>query len=183
MKKILIIAMLIFILMPLTAKRVGGVLLPDSYYISGEKLDLNGAGLRKKVIIKVYAGGLYLPKPSKNAEEILDANTAINLRMHFIYNEVDQEKLITAWNEGFSAGGFADNFAKEITEFNALFSEPALKGDIYDIAYFPEEGVKVVKNDKVLGIIKNPAFRKAVYSIWLGENTSLPKLKKALLED
>jgi len=72
-------------------------------------------------------------------------------------------------------------FAIETSRFNALFNEPAKKGDVYDIVYLPEIGVQVIKNKVVLGTIENSDFRRAVFSIWLGDDTALPKLKEKLL--
>lgn len=181
MRRLVVVILVFLMLLPLLAKKVGGVNLPDQISIENEDLVLNGAGLRKKVIIKVYACGLYLPAQDNSSYNILNAQTAINIRMHFIYNEVDQEKLITAWNEGFDNAGYTSKFSEEITAFNMIFNEPAKKDDIYDIAYIPGIGVQVTKNDVVLGRIEDPAFRKAVFSIWLGDNSALPKLKSALL--
>ncbi|MCF7920180.1 MAG: chalcone isomerase family protein [Candidatus Cloacimonetes bacterium] len=181
MKKMIMMVLLIALILPLAALKVGGVDLPDKLTLGEENLVLNGAGVRTKVIIKVYAGGLYLPAKSDNAANILSEESAISVRMHFIYKEVDEAKLIEAWNEGFVNGGFEAKFAVEIARFNKLFKAPAKKGDIYDIAYLPGTGVQVIKNNVVIGTIENPAFRKAVFSIWLGEKTALPGLKKDML--
>ena len=181
MKKIIIVLLVMIMALPVFAMKMGGVILPDKLEIENEDLTLNGAGLRKKVIIKVYACGLYLPQKSNSSEEILAANDAIAIRMHFIYNKVDQKKLIVAWNEGFEKTGALQEFAIETSRFNALFNEPAKKGDKYDIVYLPETGVQVIKNKVVLGTIENSDFRRAVFSIWLGDDTALPKLKENLL--
>jgi len=181
MKKILIVLLVVSMALPIFAVKIGGVVLPNKLNIGNKSLILNGAGLRKKVIIKVYACGLYLPKKNKSSEKILASDEAIAIRMNFIYKEVDQKKLITAWNEGFAKTGALRKFARETSRFNALFSEPAKKGDVYDIVYLPEIGVQVIKNKVVLGTIKNPAFKRAVFSIWLGTDTALPKLREELL--
>ena len=182
MKIYLVIILVILVIVPLTAKKIGGVKLPDEFKFDDNILQMNGAGLRKKLIIKVYACALYLPEKSTSSEQILNDTTAIAIRMHFIYKKVDQEKLIDAWNEGFKKTNAHKQFAIETSQFNALFSEPALKGDVYDIVYLPSKGVQVTKNGDVLGTISNPLFRKAVFSIWLMPETDLPKLRKNLLD-
>ena len=181
MKKLVIFAMIALMIIPLLAVKVGGVLLPDNLKFGENDLSLNGAGLRKKVVIKVYACGLYLPQKSKSATAILAGDGAIAIRMDFIYKKVDQKKLIAAWNEGFAKTGALQQFAIETSRFNAMFNQPAVKGDVYDIVYLPETGVQVIRNNVVLGTIDNPGFRKAVFSIWLGDDTALPKLKEDLL--
>jgi hypothetical protein len=50
----------------LVAAEVAGVSLPDEVVLesTGEKLVLNGVGVRKKFVVKVYVGALYLPSNS-----------------------------------------------------------------------------------------------------------------------
>ncbi len=181
MKKLVLLVLAMIILVPLTALTIGGVDLPDKLAAGEDGLLLNGAGLRKKAIFRVYACGLYLPGKSASSEKILNDTTAIAIRMHFILSKVDEGKLIKAWNEGFAKTGALQEFAIETSKFNALFSEPAVKGDIYDIVYIPKTGVQVIKNNIVVGTINNPNFRKSVFSIWLAENTDLTKLREKLL--
>ena len=52
---------------------VGGVKLEDSTDLRGNKLVLNGAGIRYKAVFKVYAAGLYLGKKAATPEEVLAA--------------------------------------------------------------------------------------------------------------
>ncbi|MCF7911328.1 MAG: chalcone isomerase family protein [Candidatus Cloacimonetes bacterium] len=181
MKRIILLALFALLISALAAVEIGGAFLPEKLQFGENALTLNGAGMRKKVVIKVYACGLYLPQQSSSSTAILAAEGAIAIRMNFIYKKVDQEKLIDAWNEGFAKTGALQKFAIETSRFNALFSQPAVKGDIYDIVYLPGTGVQVIRNEVVLGTIENPDFRKAVFSIWLDEDTDLPKLRESLL--
>ena len=100
--------------------------------------------------------------------------------MHFIYKAVAPEKLIEAWNTGFGKSDIS-NLQEEIKTFNSYFTKDALKDEVYDIIYVPEVGTSVYMNNELKGTIPGIEFRKAVYSIWLGEQTELPKLKKAML--
>jgi hypothetical protein len=181
MKKTVIMLLFALLLVSAAARETGGVELPDTLNLSGQELLLNGAGLRKKAIIKVYACGLYLAAPAQDAAAILADSSAIVIRMHFIYPKVDNEKLIAAWNEGFAAAGVSQSMAAEIAQFNSFFTQPAVKGDIYDISYLPDTGIQVTMNGQLVGRVTNPAFRSAVFAIWLGQNTALPKLKTQLL--
>jgi hypothetical protein len=58
------------------AGELSGVTLPDTLGAGGKTLKLNGLGLRKKFVVKVYVGGLYLESPSKDASAILAADQA-----------------------------------------------------------------------------------------------------------
>ncbi|MFP3928003.1 MAG: chalcone isomerase family protein, partial [Desulfobacteraceae bacterium] len=118
----------------LEAKEVGGVDLPEVLRVDPHELVLNGAGLRKKFFIKVYAGALYLTEKNSQAGEIIDADEPMAIRLHFIYDGVSAEDLVKAWNEGFDAatGGDPGPLEEKIKAFNTLFVQPAQKGDVYD---------------------------------------------------
>ena len=160
--------------------KIGGKVLPDKIQAGDNELTINGAGLRKKLIIKVYACALYLPEKENDAKTIIEANEPIAVKMHFIYKAVDPAKLIEAWNTGFSKSDIS-NLQEEIKTFNSYFTKDAVKNDVYDIIYVPEVGTSVYMNNELKGTIPGLEFKKAVFSIWLGEQTELPKLKKAML--
>jgi len=69
----------------------------------------------------------------------------------------------------------------EIDQFNAFFTEEAKKDDVYDIIYVPEQGVSVYIKGALKGIVPGLDFKKAVFSIWLGEKPADAKLKKGML--
>ncbi len=95
-KRTLIALSILMIALAAPAKKIGGKKLPDTLSLSGENLVLNGAGLRKKLFIKVYAGALYLKKKSKDKQAIVNADEHMMVRMHFIYSKVEADKLIGA---------------------------------------------------------------------------------------
>ena len=69
---------------PALARDLAGVSLPDTLSAGDKTLKLNGLGLRKKAIFKVYVGGLYLEAPSKDAAAIVAADAPKAVRMHFL---------------------------------------------------------------------------------------------------
>ena len=160
--------------------KIGGKMLPDKMKAGDNELTLNGAGLRKKVIIKVYACALYLLEKESDAKSIIEVDEPIAVKMHFIYKAVAPEKLIEAWNTGFGKSDIS-NLQEEIKTFNSYFTKDAVKNDVYDIIYVPEVGTSVYMNNELKGTIQGLEFKRAVFSIWLGEQTELPKLKKAML--
>jgi len=168
----------------LAGQKVGGKSLPDTLEVGGENLVYNGAGLRKKLFIKVYAGALYLKAKSKDRQAVMDADEAMAIRMHFIYDGVSAEKLVDAWNEGFEAalGSAKGDQQAHIDAFNALFTQEAKEDDVYDIAYVPGTGVQVIVNGNVVGTVDGGlAFKKAVFAIWLGDNSAVKDLGKAMM--
>ena len=166
-----------------TATKIGGVTLPDTLTFSDQQLALNGAGLRKKMWIKVYAGGLYLKAPTTNADAIIQADEPMAVRMHFIYNGVSAKKLIDAWNEGFEivTDGNVKPLQTEIDQFNALFTREAKEGDRYDIVYIPEKGTSLYIDDFEMGTVAGLAFKQALFAIWLGSEPADEGLKEGMI--
>jgi len=184
MKRLLIMVLVVFMLSPAAvAMQVGEVTLPDSLTAGTDELILNGAGFRKKLFVKVYAAGLYLKEKETDPQKILDAEKPMAIRMHFVHSEVSSKKLVDAWNEGFinGTGGNIAPIKTEIDTFNAFFSQDAKKNDIYDIVYIPEKGVGVYIKGELKGTIKGLDFKKAVFSIWLGEKPADSTLKRKML--
>ncbi len=166
---------------PATAKEIGGVTMPDTLKAGNETLLLNGVGLRSKFFIKVYAGGLYLRAKSSDAEAVINEDAPMAIRMQFIHDGVSAEKLIAAWNEGFSNAGNTRAIQKEIDTFNSWFTAEAKKGDIYDIIYTPGQGARLYIKEKLMGTITGTEFKKALFSIWLGEKPADKDLKQGML--
>ena len=184
MKRLLVIVLAVFVMSTMAvAKQVGKVELPDSMMAGTDELLLNGAGFRKKVFIKVYAAGLYLKEKQTDPQKIMDADTPMAIRMHFVHSKVSSKKLVDAWNEGFvnGTGGNIAPIKTEIDTFNAFFSQEAKKNDIYDIIYIPEQGVSVYIKGELKGSIKGLDFKKAAFSIWLGKKPADSKLKRKML--
>ncbi len=165
------------------AKDIGGVNLPDTLMAGKENLVLNGAGLRKKFFVKVYAGGLYLTQKTGDGAGIIATDAPMAIRMHFIHDGIEPEKLIETWNEGFATvtGGNTGNLKDRIRQFNGFFNRVVKKGDFYDLIYTPGKGVRLYDNDHLAGIITGLDFKKALFAIWLGDKPADGDLKKGML--
>jgi hypothetical protein len=173
----------LFLNSPAICKEIGGVDLPDRFKAGEETLLLNGCGLRKKFVVKVYAGGLYLRQAAEDWRKIVEADEPMAIRMHFIYDGVATKDLIGAWNEGFqnATGGDITLIREKVDRFNGMFKADAKKNDTYDVVYLPGKGVSVYLNSKLAGTVEGLEFKKAVFSIWLGEPPADSGLKKGML--
>lgn len=162
---------------------VGGVNLPNSETYQGKTLTLNGAGVREKLWIDLYAGGLYLSKKSSNASEIVSANEAMSIKLHIVSKLITSDKMVEAVNEGFenSTGGKTKPLAAKIDKFKGFFMAEIKKNDVFDIVYIPGTGVTAYKNDKELGTIEGMDFKKALFGIWLSNKPADDDLKEAML--
>lgn len=179
-----LIACLMFISTGNTAE-LGGVFVDDEITVeNGEKLILNGSGLREKFWVDIYVGSLYLPEKTSNVADILSSLNAWRVQMDFVYEEVDKEKLLTAWREGFNMNQ-DEEVIKAISDrmdlFYGFFSENAVEKDQFIIDYIPGKGTTVRKNSKVLGTIPGVDFKNALLEIWLGNYPADDDLKRGML--
>ncbi len=167
------------------ATEIAGIKLVDSVQLEGEAkaLMLNGAGVREKFFFDIYVGALYLPSKSQSVSEILAMAGPKRVSMHFLYKEVEKEKLITSWNEGFENNQPADALAKfndRLTIFNAMF-ETVHAGDAILLDYIPGTGTSVTINAIRKGVIPGKDFNQALLAVWLGSKPADDDLKQGML--
>ena len=167
------------------AAELAGVTIADQVTLAnGDSLQLNGVGLREKLWIDVYVGSLYLGKKANSVGDVLAQPGSMRIQMDFVYKEVAADKLTTAWREGFQNNQSEESLAalqERVDTFNALFSESAVKEDIYTLDYLPGSGTVVSKNGNKLGVIEGEDFRNALIEIWLGNSPADSDLKKGML--
>ncbi len=184
--KIFSIFLLVLLAMPSSqAVSLSDVVLPETLDVEDQTLQLNGWGVRKKFFLKLYVGALYLPQKSSDANAILNSNSPIAIRLHILSKFVSAKKMEKAIKEGFakSTAGNTASIQHEIDQFLAFFRDNVSEDDIFDIAYAPTLGVRVVMNGRELGVISGnrEAFRKALFGIWLGADPVQEDLKAAML--
>lgn len=189
-KKIYIVLISIFVIglvKPVYAREFNRINVPEEALleVGHEKVALNGVGMRTKFVFDVYVGALYLESPAKTREQVMSQNGANRVLMHFVYDEVSGEKLVSAWNQGFE-----DNLTDEqlshlgsrIKTFNAMFGT-VHAGDIVLLDYLPEKGTRVTIKDEVKGVIEGRDFNQALLNIWLGDEPADDDLKAAMLNN
>ncbi len=184
MKKIvLIVIALIGFNFSQAQTKVAGVNLPDTENFEGTTLVLNGAGVREKLWIDLYAGALYLTKKSSNAEAITAANNPMSIKLHIVSKLISSGKMIDAVNEGFenSTNGKIAPLEGKIKQFTNMFMDEIKKNDVFDIVYLPGKGVVVYKNDIEKGVIDGMEFKKALFGIWLSNRPADDDLREAML--
>ncbi len=171
------------------AVKVHGVDMPDTIKVGNETLVLNGAGVREIYVVglDVYVAGLYLKKRTSDAQEIINANETMALKIKIVTELVTSKMFQKATMEGFveATGGNIEPIKKEIDIFLSAFSDEIHKGDVFDIQYVKDVGVKVFKNGnpepKV--IVVGMPIKKALFGIWLAHRSEkhLQVLAKHLL--
>jgi hypothetical protein len=163
----------------LMAGELAGVTMPDQVTVAGKTLQLNGMGVRKKLWIKVYVGGLYLEKKTHSAEEALDMPGPKRMVMHFLTKKATKKRMDSAWDEGFEKN--APKVTKvKIEKFKAMMGDMH-PGDVVIIQFVPGEGTHVIVNGKDMGVIEGDDFARGVFSIYLGPEPPTEDLKNGLL--
>ena len=181
MRKLLALSLFAFALTA-SAGSLGEVNLPDTATVAGKTLQLNGLGLRKKMMFKIYVGGLYLEKKSGDAAAIIAADAPKRIVMHFTYSEVSKAKMVESYTEGFknNAGSQMGALKAPIDKFLAAL-DTMKEGEEMSVTYQPGTGTTLAIRGKDVLAIAGLDFAKALFSVWLGPNPPTEDLKNGLL--
>src|SRR5258708_399549 len=86
--------------LPSAAKERDGVNSPPVLEAGGKKLQLNGMGLRKKMIFKVYVASLYLETLTSDAKQAVTSDQVKRVEMHML-RDLERGKITEAVQSGF----------------------------------------------------------------------------------
>ncbi len=163
------------------AGEVAGVRMPDTITVEGKTLKLNGMGLRKKVMFKVYVAGLYVETPTKAPEAIISSDQVKRMDLH-ILRSLKASKVTEAIEEGFEKNSKAQMPAlkERLGKFSAMFSD-VKEGDQILMTYVPGKGTSVSIRGTEKGTVEGKDFADALFAVWFGANPVQEDLKKALL--
>jgi hypothetical protein len=170
----------------LAAVEAGGVQFEDTAKVAGKELKLNGAGVRTKFIVKVYAAALYLPEKRNNVADILRQEGPRRVTV-VMARDVSSDTFGKAFMEGLNENldkGEKARIASQIGKFGEVFAmvDNLKKGDVLHMDWIPGSGTQCELNGKKLGEpIPDLAFYNAVLRIWLGDKPVDRSLKSALL--
>lgn len=166
---------------PAAAGEVAGVKLEETLTAGGKTLKLNGMGLRKKAIFKVYVAGLYLETASKDGAAVASADAPKAIKMHFL-RSVDKGKLVETYKEGFDANA-KEKAAAQKPALDQFFGTVAdvKDGTVVTYTYLPGTGTVVTRDGKDVGTIAGKEFAETLFLLWFGPKPPSEDLKKALL--
>lgn len=165
---------------------VGGAKIDTSVDVAGQKLQLNGSGVRYKAIFKVYAIGLYLKNKADTTEGVIkmDGPKRVTLRL---LRDVDGKDLGKAFTDGMQKNMLSEERAKAINgifKFGKVFQDikRAQQGAVIQVDWTPGHGAQIHFDGKDVGeVIPEAEFYSALLRIWLGEDPADEKLKSQLL--
>jgi hypothetical protein len=150
------------------------------------KLVLNGAGLRKRFFLDIYAMGLYLPERLRKAEEILTLAGPKRIVIHMLRDvsaESFTEALIDGLRKNHSDAEMV-RFGPRIAQLTAIMADikEAKEGMVIDMDWAQGDGLRLRVDSRLTGQpIVGEDFYRALLRIWLGLNPVQDDLKAALL--
>ena len=165
---------------------LAGVKYAPGVQLAGSTLQLNGAGIRYKFVIKVYTAGLYLASKAATTEAVLALPGP--KRMHVVMlRDIDANDLGKLFTRGMQDNAPREEFSKSIPgtlRLADIFSakKKLVAGDSFSVDWVPGLGTTVLVNGKAQGDpVKEPEFFNALLRIWLGPSPADHLLKDALL--
>ena len=165
---------------------VAGVRFANTLQVGTTRLQINGAGVRYKVVFKVYAAALYLTDKATTPEAVLAAPGPRHLQIVML-REIDANELGKLFTKGMEQNAPREEFSKSIAgimRMSDIFSsrKKLVAGDAFAVEWVPGTGTVILVNGKPEGQpIKEPEFYSALMKIWFGKSPADPQLKDALL--
>lgn len=164
----------------------GGVRFAPTLNLGGSTLQLNGAGVRYRFVVRVYAAGLYLGSRADNAQAALSLPGPKRLHVAML-REIDANELGRLFTRGMQANTPREMFARSIpgtVRIGEIFAarKRLRQGDTFSVDFVPGQGTQVLVNGEPQGApIQEPEFFNAMMLIWLGPEPADAALKDALL--
>jgi len=168
------------------AAEVAGVKVDERVQLGSSELRLNGAGVRTRIIFKVYVGALYLPERKSEAAEVLAQRGAKRVSMTLL-RDLGAKQLTDALEEGVRANHSDVEIAALKERLDALVAVmneigSAKEKTVITLDFLPESGTRVTVDGAARGKpIPGEDFFVALLRIWLGEKPVDADLKKAML--
>ena len=185
--KALILATTLLGAFPARAAELDGVSLEDRVQVDGQRLQLNGMGLRTRYFFKVYVAGLYLPRRTGTAQAAIGAAGAKRIVL-VMRRDASAEQFCESIEGGLRANNSAAELARVRPQTEALYAmiraaANAPTGMKIVLDYAPSVGATTLYADgKALGPpMAGEDFFRALLRIWLGDRAVQTDLKERLL--
>ena len=133
--------------------------------------------------MKVYEGSLYLENKNSDADDIINSNIPMAIRIDVSSEMVTADAMKKALSEGLekSTNNNTSYILDEIEQLSSSFNSAVSTGDFYEFIFIPEIGTHVLKNNELVELIPGFDFKKAFFGIFLSNNPIQKNLKKAML--
>jgi len=168
---------------PLMAAEVGGVKLADKAAVAGKELVLNGAGIRTKLVFKVYVASLYLPAKAGDLAGVLAASPR-RVQLNLL-RDLSADDLAEALADGIKETSSSEQVAAVKPQTDQLLSimrsvGQAKTGDVVTMDFIGGE-TRIAFNGQPKGSIAGEPFNAALMRIWLADKPVQADLRRAML--
>lgn len=168
-----------------TTTTVEGIVYDREITLAGSTLKLNGAGIRSKFVLKVYAAGLYLPATAKTSTDVYAAKGPKRMKVVFL-RDTDASSFGKTMSDVMSDNLPREQFGKCIPGLIKLGEVFANKRKMaanegYTLDELPGEGTVVTINGQQVAKIAEPEFFTCLMYNYFGDKPADAKLKVALL--
>ncbi len=146
---------------------------------------LNGAGVRTRLVFKVYVAALYLPAKTADGEAILRSDQPLRFVMHML-RDLSSEQINSSINDALRETLTPEErqpLDSRMLQFNAILDalREIREGTRITLDYVPQLGTIVSINAEEKDRIPGRDFNQALLRVWLGDRARDPDLRKALL--
>lgn len=167
--------------------RVADVSFAPGAAVDGVPLALNGAGLRTRLLFKVYAMGLYVSLPTQDADQLIAAPAPKHIRI-VLLRELEARQFTDALTNGLQRNHDDASLAalhapvQTLTRL-ILAHGRAPAGTEITLDQLADGSTRLAINGALQGApIDDSALYPALLRIWLGERPADRALKAALLQ-
>ena len=162
---------------------VAGVRLDEHATVGETALVLNGAGVRKRLILDVYVGSLYVPAKAATLDAVL-AQSPRRIQLNVLRN-LSADQLIGALDEGIAQNvSTAERRALAVPqgELAAIMKGfgQAKAGSVVTLD-FVDGATEIRLDGDARGRVDGAAFNAALTRIWIGGHPVQADLRKAML--
>jgi long-chain acyl-CoA synthetase len=182
-RRTLIVALPLWMAWPLHAAEVGGVQLADRLSLDGKELLLNGAGVRTKLMFKVYVCSLYLTAKANSLAGVLASNPR-RVQLDLL-RTLSSDDLAGALGDGIKDTSTPEQAAAVKAQTDQLLAVmksigSAKAGDVVTMDHVGTE-TRIGFNGQNKGTIAGEPFNAALMRIWLADRPVQADLRKAML--
>jgi hypothetical protein len=166
--------------------KLAEVIYPNEITLAGQKLVLNGYGMRFRFGFRVYTAALYTPTKLTKNEDVIKPTVAKRLHM-VAQRDVKGDDFGKLFSRGMEDNMTREDFSKIINgvvRMSNIFAEAKqfAKGDVIFVDAIPGTGLVTTFRGKQQGDpIKEPEFIENFFKIWFGKKPADEQLRRALL--
>jgi long-chain acyl-CoA synthetase len=182
-RRLLFTGLSLLLALPAFAAEVGGVKLDDKVSLGGKELVLNGAGIRTKLVFKVYVASLYVPAKVGDLQGVLASNPR-RVQLNLL-RDLSADDLAGALADGIKETSSAEQAAAAKTQTDQLLSimksvGQAKSGQVVTLDFVGGD-TRIGFDGQAKGSIAGDAFNAALMRIWMADKPVQPDLRKAML--